>query len=109
MPADLAGTLASAGPYALCSGRREALERGRHPAAAEGDLRELQPHLHAGERSRQHDVVERAEVPDAEYLPLEPAEAGARERSNRSRMSFRSASASWPAGIISAAPSGRAR
>ena len=36
-----------------------------------------QPHLHAGQRARQHQVVEVAEVADPEDLVLQLAQAGA--------------------------------
>src|SRR5260221_10691919 len=48
--------------------RGEMLEGRRHSALAEGHARELEPHLHAGERARQHEIVEVAQVADAEDL-----------------------------------------
>ena len=52
------------------------LERGADPVA-DVVAGELQAHLHAGQRARQHQVVEVAEMADPEHLVLELAQAGA--------------------------------
>jgi hypothetical protein len=38
---------------------------------------ELQPHLDAGERAHQHQIVEMADMPDAECLALDLVQPGA--------------------------------
>src|SRR6185312_16101605 len=54
--------------------RLEVVERGAYAARAVRDLRRREPHLHAAQRAAQHEVVEPAEMPDAEHLAGELAE-----------------------------------
>src|SRR6266496_4927090 len=62
---------------APASGAGEVVEGGDDAALLEGDAGEREAHLDAGERARQHEVVEVAEVADPERLALQLAEAGA--------------------------------
>src|SRR6266542_2423053 len=55
----------------------EVVERGGYAALLERDAGEREAHLDTGERARQHEVVEVAEVADPERLALQLAEAGA--------------------------------
>ena len=53
------------------------LHRGLDAVAVELQPGETQAHLDAGERAHQREIVEVAEVADAEHPALEPAQAGA--------------------------------
>ena len=91
---------------------REVLHRGLHAARAVRDAGEREAHLDAGERAHQRQVVEVAEVADAEHLARELARArcratcrsararrgGTRRRRGRPASPPRSASSSTRAG-----------
>ena len=67
--------------------------------------RQMQPHLHAGQRAHQHQVVEVAQMADAEHLSLDasPARRPATCRTGRLMHQLRAACrASCPSGISTA-------
>jgi len=47
---------------------RQTLQRGIDPALLVRDVRQLQPHFHAAERTCQHQVIEVPQMPDAKYF-----------------------------------------
>jgi hypothetical protein len=59
-------------------------------------------HLDAAERTGQHQVVEVAEVSDAEDAAFELAEPVPSDMSKRSRIVWRTRSASWAGGTTTA-------
>src|SRR6266851_3382187 len=62
-------------PFRLARGARQVLEGREHAAFLERHAGELETHLDARERSHEHQVVEVAEVADAEDLSRELAQA----------------------------------
>src|ERR1700722_19957206 len=56
---------------------RQIIRRRRYPALAMRNAGDLQTHLDAAQSSSQHQIVEVTEMPDAENLILQLAEAGA--------------------------------
>src|SRR5947209_20250813 len=57
--------------------RGEVIERGCDAAARERNARRRQAHLDAAQRARQHQIVEVAEMADAEDFSLQSSEPGA--------------------------------
>src|SRR5229473_3412444 len=55
---------------------REILHRGLHALLFHRNRGERKPHFDPGERAHQHQIVEVAEMPDAEHLAAELGEAG---------------------------------
>src|SRR6185437_5377777 len=71
------GTGAGRIPPAVRSGGAQVGERGGNPVRLDGYPGQLEAHLDPAQRAGQGQVVEVAQVPDAEHATREPAEAGA--------------------------------
>src|ERR1700722_13741519 len=73
---ELSGRGGSVGIGSLADARSERLKRRRNAARLVRDAGQAETHFHAAQCSRQHQIVEAAEMPDAKHFTRQPGEAG---------------------------------